>query len=161
MGCFTASFYSPRIARILFRTSIVSIPASATMSMPATNCYPSSKRHTKRSPVASVSLLPTLLLRKKKKNCIFFHIHYNSLDPDRQHIQNLFRTCILEPNGEETLPYIRNHSDCYCDITRLVVAYHKQRNLKNLLFPRRFREITNRHVSSFFPPLDDAPQEQP
>jgi hypothetical protein len=105
---------------------------------------------------------PDITPPKNNKNCIFFHVPYNSLDPDRRHTQNLFRTCILEPNGAESLLYLRNHSDCYCDITRLlVVAYHKQRNLKNLLFPRRFREIINHPVSSFFPPLDNAPQEQP
>jgi hypothetical protein len=104
---------------------------------------------------------PDITPPKNNKNCIFFNVPYNSLDPDRRHIQKLFRTCILEHTGEETIPYLSNHSDCYCDITRLVVAYHKQRNLKNLLFPRRFCEITNRPVSSFFPRLDAAPQEQP
>jgi hypothetical protein len=78
-------------------------------------------------------------------------------------IQHLFRTCLLEPNGEETLPYLKNFANGYCEIKRLIVAYHKQRNLKNLLFSRRFGGITGKPVSSFFPPLDPPtqPQEQP
>jgi hypothetical protein len=99
----------------------------------------------------------------KHNTSIFFHVPYNSLDPERGQIQHLAHTCLLEPNGEETLPYLKNFSNGYCEIKRLIVAYHKERNLKNLLFPRRFREITGQPVLSFFPPLDPPtqPQEQP
>jgi hypothetical protein len=96
--------------------------------------------------------------------CILFHIPYNPLDPSRRCFQDLFRACLLQPGNEDPLPYLRNHQGVYCSLNRLIVTYHKQLNLKNLLFPRRFRQITGRPVSSFFPPLDayDSTQtEQP
>jgi hypothetical protein len=79
--------------------------------------------------------LPPIDADTKHNTSIFFHVPYNSLDPERRQIQHLFRTCLLEPDGEETLPYLKNFANGYCEIKRLIVAYHKQRNLKNLLFP--------------------------
>ena len=96
----------------------------------------------------------------------FFHIQYHSLDPSRRTIQSAFRTHILHPTmcktkllhrplaephnpycfrSRQTRPYevpeapfdeLRNLDGSTIPINRLIVAYRRPPNLKNILFPR-------------------------
>jgi hypothetical protein len=91
------------------------------------------------------------------RNSVFFHVPYNRLDPSRRTLQLLFRECLLKPIGETPLPALRTDDGYACDLDPLIVCYHQQFNLKNILFPRRLRQHANHPVSSFFPPLDPDP----
>jgi hypothetical protein len=53
---------------------------------------------------------PDMVEANKNITCVFFHVPCNSLDPGRRHIQQLFRTCLLEPSGEDSLPCLRNRN---------------------------------------------------
>jgi hypothetical protein len=98
------------------------------------------------------SPLPEDAAPRTLEDTIFFHIPYNSHDPPRRHLQQLFRSVLHSPPNEPALPTLENFTGSACRIDRLIVAYHRQRNLKNLLFPRRFRQIPHQPASSFYPP---------
>jgi hypothetical protein len=93
------------------------------------------------------------------KDRIFLHIPYNRLDPSRRQLQALFHHYLNHPKNEPQLHDLKNFEGDYCPTRRLVIAYHIQLNIKNVLFPRRLRPITRRRVSSFLPPLVEVPLE--
>jgi hypothetical protein len=95
------------------------------------------------------------------ENRIFLHIPYNQLGPSRRRLQALFHHHFNHPKNEPQLHDLKNFEGDYCPTRRLVIAYHKQLNIKNVLFPRRLRQITGRRVSSFLPPLEEVPSEPP
>ena len=97
---------------------------------------------------------------------VFFHIRYNPADPPARTIQHLFQECVFQPHSgrkrETPLPLIQkevityNYPSITAKITtyelrlnRLVIAYHRQRNLRELLFPRRFRAHPRSRASRF------------
>jgi hypothetical protein len=69
---------------------------------------------------------------------IFLHLPYNPKVAPSKCLQRIFRTTLLQPPGEPTLPSMLNHREAPIRTNRLIVAYHRPPNLKNLLFPRRF-----------------------
>jgi hypothetical protein len=84
---------------------------------------------------------------KDKK--VFFHIHFHPQDPPRSILQQLFKTHILHPLNKPVLQHLQNQSRRYIETDHLVVAYHHQHNLKNLLFPRNFRAPLTGCASSY------------
>jgi hypothetical protein len=87
-------------------------------------------------------------------NRVFLHLPYNALDPSHRSIQMLFGNHLSDPNGEPRLTAdLRNHKDFYSPTKQLVVAYHRQPNLQNVLFPRRLPYSDPEHpkVSSHVP----------
>jgi hypothetical protein len=114
------------------------------------NVYKKLHNHTTVDPTATTT-----------ENRIFLHIPYNQLDPSRRRLQALFHHHLNHPKNERQLHDLKNFEGYYCPTRRLVIAYHKQLNIKNVLFPRRFRKITGRQVSSFLPPPEEVPPEPP
>ena len=55
-------------------------------------------------------------------------------------IQRVFRTTLLNPPNEPPLPSLENTDGIPCGISRMVVAYHRPRNLGNVLAPRRLHK---------------------
>ena len=47
---------------------------------------------------------------------------------------------MLSPKDEPGLPDLRNRRGARLNVSRLIVAYHRPRNIGNLLSPRHFRE---------------------
>ena len=78
-----------------------------------------------------------------KARCrVFLHLEFNPHDPSRRYLQHVFRQTMLKPKNEPPLPDMLHYdiNGRPIGIDRMVVAYHRAHNLKNLLFPRRFRE---------------------
>jgi hypothetical protein len=69
---------------------------------------------------------------------IFLHLPYNPKDVPSKCLQRVFRSTLLQPTGEPPLPCMLNHQEAPIRTNRMIVAYHRPHNLKNLLFPRRF-----------------------
>jgi hypothetical protein len=83
-----------------------------------------------------------------EKRC-FLHLPFHPNDPRSSTVQRLFREHMLSPRGEPELPELENPIGAQIRTNRLIVAYHRPSNLKNLLFPRIFRTPADRPVSSF------------
>jgi len=78
---------------------------------------------------------------------LFLHMPFHPRDPASNVLQRTFRDNLLQPERETELPSLRNRDGAYFCIDRMTVAYHRPLNLKNLLFPRKFREPTDAPVS--------------
>jgi hypothetical protein len=70
---------------------------------------------------------------------IYFHLPFHPSDPSSKQLQYLFRTILLEPPGEPALPRLQNKKRAPSGIERMVVAYHRPRNLGNVLTSRRLK----------------------
>jgi hypothetical protein len=81
--------------------------------------------------------------------CIFLHLPFHPNDPPSQALQQLFRDTLLSPPHEPPLPTLCNLNDAPIRINRMIVAYRRPRNFKNILFPRHFREALSAPASSF------------
>ncbi len=90
-----------------------------------------------------------------EKRC-FLHLPFHPQDPSSTTVQRLFREHLLSPHREPELPDLENYSGACIRTNRLIVAYHRPSNLKNLLFPRIFRAPANKPVSTFLPALAPA-----
>jgi DNA-binding MarR family transcriptional regulator len=79
----------------------------------------------------------------------FLHLNYHPNDPPSQALQQLFREILSSPQNEPPLHTLCNLNGAPIRINRMIVAYRRPRNLKNLLFPRHFREALDAPASSF------------
>jgi hypothetical protein len=86
----------------------------------------------------------------KEKRC-YLHLSYHPQDPSSTVIQKTFRNTLLWPSGEPSLPELRSFRGYPLETNLMVIAYHRPHNLKNLLFPRTFKEHDDKPVSSFIP----------
>ena len=59
--------------------------------------------------------------------------------------------------SEPMLPGLLNPYNGRFRSHRLIAAYSRPSNLQNLLFPRKFKEATDRQVSTFLRPVTDPP----
>jgi hypothetical protein len=83
---------------------------------------------------------------------IFLHLPFHPCcNPSSQRFQRLFQDVLLSPPNEPILPDLRNYEDAPVGINRMIVAHHRPYNLKNLLFPRRLKEVPTQPVSSLIP----------
>ena len=77
---------------------------------------------------------------------IFLHLPYHPLDPPSSAIQRLFKKEIMKDSAHPTtyfpnrVPFYRlkNYGHEEIGINRLIVAYHRHRNLGEILAPRKF-----------------------
>ena len=60
----------------------------------------------------------------------------------------IFRKTLLKPPDEPALPDLRSLKGARLETNRLIVAYHRPHNLKNLLFPRTLMTPDDNPVSS-------------
>jgi hypothetical protein len=90
-----------------------------------------------------------------RPNPIFLHIPFHPLDPPSSVPQKVFRETILQPKNKSHLSSLLNHKGQKMPDTRLIVAYHRPRNLGNLLSPRRFC-AHGVSVSDFLQNIDDS-----
>ncbi|KZS06494.1 Uncharacterized protein APZ42_030036 [Daphnia magna] len=82
---------------------------------------------------------------------IIFHMRYHPLNPSRETIQRLFHECLNFPEGEPELAELRNLDGYPILIDRLIVAFSRGLNLKNILFPRTLRTNDGPPASTFLP----------
>jgi hypothetical protein len=88
----------------------------------------------------------TYVLRKKHQDQdalkpLFLHLPFNPANPPTPQFQRTFRDCILSPPSEPHIREIETHNAFagVPDFDRLVVCYHGQKNLGNILSPRKLR----------------------
>jgi hypothetical protein len=80
---------------------------------------------------------------------IYLHLEYHPYDPSSRDLQRLFRERLQSPVNEPEFSTLCNGDSVPNGITRMIVAFRRPPNLKNALFPRRFREVLNAPASSF------------
>jgi hypothetical protein len=97
-----------------------------------------------------------------KTSPIFLHVPYHPRDPASTQLQRLFRDTLFVPANEPPLGRLRNRDGARVPVSRLIVAYHRPRNLGNLLSPRRL-DTFGIAVSSFIEPdeIRDASNPNP
>ena len=85
---------------------------------------------------------------------LFFHLPFHPRDvPSSKVIQAAFYSTLLHPRNEPPLSDLRNFENGIFRSDRLIVAYHRPCNLRNALFPRKFKESKDQPVSSILPTL--------
>ena len=97
---------------------------------------------------------PNDLVHEKEENkmesTVFLHLPFNPADSTSHDIQKIFKKKMLTKDENcATLPKIKNYSGQPMSIDRLVVAYSKQKNLKNLVFPRKFDSSAGSQISHY------------
>lgn len=69
---------------------------------------------------------------------LYVHLPYHPLDPPAKQLQDYFSQT-FNPSRERPLDQIPNRRNVHFGPNSLTVAYHRQKTLGNILFPRRFR----------------------
>jgi hypothetical protein len=83
---------------------------------------------------------------------IFLHLPFHPLDPPSREVQDLFRHLLLfPPEGATPLADLQHESTgAKLRINRLTVAYHRPKNIANILIPRKLPSDGNgARVSAF------------
>ena len=76
------------------------------------------------------------------ENSVILHTKYHPCNPPSKFIQEKFRQHLVDhPDGP--IAHIRNHEGAPLDISSLIVAYHRPKNLGNYLSSRRHTSITS------------------
>jgi hypothetical protein len=86
---------------------------------------------------------------------VYLHVPFHPSDPPSRDLQRIFRSTLLEPPKEPRLPLLKNRNGDSLGIERMVVAYHRPRNLGNILSPRRLTTAGD-PVSSIFAKLQSG-----
>lgn len=105
---------------------------------------------TRQTPSLTPSTTPPL------EKPFYFHAQFHPHDAAAREIQRAFRSTMLSPTDEPALPNLQNHRGARLNVSRLIVAYHRPRNLGNLLSPRRFRESHGASVSDLLVQADET-----
>lgn len=79
-------------------------------------------------------------MARSNESSLFLHLLYHPRDPPSRNIQQHFRDSMLHPPRETPLPKLRNHLGSSFDLDRLTIAYHRHRNIGNILAPRKLNE---------------------
>ena len=87
----------------------------------------------------------------KLDNCLYFRIPYHPHDISRQNIRNIYENiCECEPQELGNFKSLPNEeTGNIMTIDRLTVAYHKPKNLRDLLCPSALSESNSCKVSLF------------
>ena len=105
-------------------------------------------------------ILPTMKPRKKpsssemaveSKERVFIHFNYHPFEPNRRYIQAVAQQTLLSPKNEPTLDNVSNGFGARVGVKRLVVAYHRPRNIKDNLIPRKFGSRPGPSASTYVP----------
>jgi hypothetical protein len=99
--------------------------------------------------LSTASKPPTLTTGRPDAPPLFFHLKYNPYDVSSKVIQAIFRKFLLHPKNEPLLSDLRNPYNAFFKSERLIIAYSRPSNLRNLLFPRKLKEAADHQVSTF------------
>lgn len=87
------------------------------------------------------------------QNTVFLHVPYHPLNPPSTDLQKDFRNILLDHRWRDPrstpLPEIKNHIEVPIGVNRMIVAYHRPRNLANLLTPRRIDKTPGPPASAY------------
>ncbi len=104
------------------------------------------------TPVPAVAA-PPATPSDKRNDTIFLHLPYHPLDPPSTAVQQLFRTHLLKerkfnPYGPIPLYKLCNSKGKDLGIRRMIVAYHRPKNIGNYLTPRRIDRLPGPSASA-------------
>ena len=81
---------------------------------------------------------------------LYFHLDFHPDDPSSRFLQKTFRETLLSPShNSDNLADLRNKKNQRFAIQRMIVAYHRPKNLGSLLSPRRLKTTPDAPVSTF------------
>jgi hypothetical protein len=81
---------------------------------------------------------PSLPIPPTTFSPLFLHVPFHPCDPPSQHLQQNFRRSLLYPRNQPPFSSLRTADGHAIPISQMIVAYHRPRNLGNILSPRRF-----------------------
>ena len=96
------------------------------------------------------------LLKEPKptiEDTCFLHVPFHPKNPTRQQLQQYFLQIMIhhKERGTNPLPKIRNNLGWPIKIDRMIVCQHRARNLKDILFPRKFEKRPGPPISHLIP----------
>ena len=80
---------------------------------------------------------------------VYFHLPYHEDDPSSREIQRIWYNCVAEPPGDVPLNLMENLNGLKTPIDRLMVCYHRTRNLGGDLSYRKIDGRDGFKVSTF------------
>jgi hypothetical protein len=84
------------------------------------------------------------------KDTLFLHVPFHPANPSSQDLQSCFRDLLLHPRGGTPLPEMSTpHLGNECGLKRMILAYHRPRNLANFLCPRKLEHTIGPPVSAY------------
>ena len=73
------------------------------------------------------------------RESVIFNLPFNPADPPSFILQKVFKQSMLAKHKDyETLPNLVDSQQAPMKINKMIIAYSKQKSLRNLLFPRKF-----------------------
>ena len=83
-------------------------------------------------------------VNEKMKTSVIFHLPFNPADPPSFKIQEIFKKTMLATTTNNTppLPNIQDSQMAPMGINKMIIAYSKQKSLRNILFPRKFDQTS-------------------
>jgi hypothetical protein len=83
-------------------------------------------------------------------NSCFLHLYFHPNDPKASTIQQIFQNKMYLPRRMwKKLPDLLNHRKAKLGVNKLIIAYHRTPNLRNLMSPRILKREDGPPVSSF------------
>lgn len=93
---------------------------------------------------------PTNQSANKMKKSVIFHLPFNPADPPSTKIQQVFKQSMLEENNKyKTLYDLTDTHQAPIRINKMIIAYSRQKSLRNLLFPRKFNQTEGPPASDY------------
>jgi hypothetical protein len=83
------------------------------------------------------------------KDAVILHLPFHPFDPKRKLIQSIFADQLLQNWSSTPLWEQKNHKNRKIGIRRMIVAYHRPKNLANHLVPRRIERTAGPLVSTY------------
>jgi hypothetical protein len=72
---------------------------------------------------------------------LYLHVDFHPADPSARIIQRTVRQYLTAPKGDVPICQLRNLKGFEFGVQRVIVAYHRPKNLKNYLAPRRLNPL--------------------
>jgi hypothetical protein len=85
---------------------------------------------------------------KDSSGTLFLHVKYHPLDPPSQLIQSHFRELIRDRPGDLPLSELLNRHQEPCKIDRMIIAYSRNKNVSELVSPRKLHTADGVPVST-------------
>ena len=80
---------------------------------------------------------------------MYFHLPYRPDNPSSSTIQRLWREHVSHPVGQTPLNEMTNVEGHTIALDRMIIAYHRDHNMGNLLSYRKVDQRTGPKVSSY------------
>ena len=83
------------------------------------------------------------------KDCVYLHLPYHPQGPNSSKFQSLFRENFVQPRFEQPYHTYKNIQGASLRVRRMIVAYTRPRNLRDIFSYRRINVYNGPPVSSY------------